>query len=104
MHFSAYSQVSIETFKSDFKKIILEKNFKLWEQKHFNVLFHIADAESLTAEPYRQYINLSKKGGINDLNRVKIENIGRFNNLFDYYKKRVEDGIKNETFFDDVEA
>ena len=38
---NVYSQTTIETFKADFKKIVLDKKFQVWEERHFKVLFLI---------------------------------------------------------------
>ena len=99
---NVYSQTTIETFKADFKKIVLDKKFQVWEERHFKVLFDNDGMISLTIKPVRQYIDLSKKAGINDLNKVKIDNVGFFKKLSDYYKIIIEDGMKKEFFFDEI--
>ena len=101
---NVYSQTTIETFKADFKKIVLDKKFQVWEERHFKVLFFSGGMDGLTIKPFRQYIDLSKKAGINDLNKVKIDNVGFFQKLSDYYKKRIEDDIKEGFLFDNIET
>ena len=88
------SQVSLESFKKDFSKIIVEKKFEIFKNHHLKILFLSVDGESLEIKHVYQPIDLSKKEGIADLNKVKITKNGTYENLYDHYLLRVTNNYK----------